>query len=545
MWPYIPLVYLGVVKAALGCAAASVAAELCAAYSLLAWRGLVLGLLVSPLVAVLAILLVTLVAQVLHTPAQPAGTATRASYAAKVKTLEAQAGTAGALRMHKATVSNTFRPHQLNERGVSSGAQVLQAPPGRLDLSDFTHVLEVNTDELWCDLEASATFDTFTEGCLLHGCLPLVIPELRHITVGGAVVGIGIESSSFKHGFFHEGLIEADILLASGRVERIDANTMPDLFNTLPNSLGTFGYLTRVRMRIQRCKPFAKVARKNFFTRDDLIDGLYAACTPDKDFVDAVALSDTGGAVVTATFAASVPADAVRAPVPWSATQQFCRTLLTDGEYYMPIRDYVWRWDADWFWVSQIFPGSSYPVLRWLCGEKLMRSDVFKAFNDTFKPIADSYFGAPPMEHVVQDIVIPKKTIKEFVTRHIETTRAREAGKVKLTRPGGKELVPLWLCPVKGTATTLFPQDPKQVYINIGFWDAIEDARTTGGDKAGVVNKALEQACSELGALKTLYSTCYYSEEDLTRIYGDVSALKKKYDPQGRLRSMYERLARP
>merc|ERR1719401_1881677 len=116
--------------------------------------------------------------------------------------------------MFKATASNTFRPQQIKDR-EASGA--------RLDLSGFVHVLEVNRKELWCDIEASATFETFVDAALAENCAPLVVPELRTITVGGAIVGIGVESSSFRHGFFHEGLMEADILLASGDVVTVSA----------------------------------------------------------------------------------------------------------------------------------------------------------------------------------------------------------------------------------------------------------------------------------------------------------------------------------
>ena len=49
----------------------------------------------------------------------------------------------------------------------------------------------------------------------------VVVPELKTITVGGTIVGIGIESSSFKHGFVHEGMLEADILIAAGNVVTI------------------------------------------------------------------------------------------------------------------------------------------------------------------------------------------------------------------------------------------------------------------------------------------------------------------------------------
>ncbi len=40
--------------------------------------------------------------------------------------------------------------------------------------------------------------------------------------------------------------------------------------------------------------------------------------------------------------------------------------------------DYLWRWDPDWFWVSQIFPGLRSGLVRRLLGEKYLRSDVYK-----------------------------------------------------------------------------------------------------------------------------------------------------------------------
>ena len=45
-------------------------------------------------------------------------------------------------------------------------------------------------------------FDDLLDYTLKYGYMPLVIPELRSITVGGVISGVGIESSSFKHGLF-------------------------------------------------------------------------------------------------------------------------------------------------------------------------------------------------------------------------------------------------------------------------------------------------------------------------------------------------------
>ena len=47
--------------------------------------------------------------------------------------------------------------------------------------------------------------------------MPLVVPQLKTITLGGAVTGLGIESTSFRHGLPHESVREMDVLLRRRR----------------------------------------------------------------------------------------------------------------------------------------------------------------------------------------------------------------------------------------------------------------------------------------------------------------------------------------
>ena len=47
--------------------------------------------------------------------------------------------------------------------------------------------------------------------------MPLVVPQLKTITLGGAVTGLGIESTSFRHGLPHESVREMDVLTGDGR----------------------------------------------------------------------------------------------------------------------------------------------------------------------------------------------------------------------------------------------------------------------------------------------------------------------------------------
>jgi hypothetical protein len=157
----------------------------------------------------------------------------------------------------------------------------------------------------YVDLEASTTFETFVDALLPLGYMPLVVPELRTITVGGAIVGIGLESSSFKHGFVHDGLLEADILLGNGEVVTAKpGGDYDDLFKGIPNSLGSFGYLLRLRMCVQKTKPLVQFTKTWHSSPEKLVKAIEEACKPEKgnNFVDAMALSTTGGMLLEAKF---------------------------------------------------------------------------------------------------------------------------------------------------------------------------------------------------------------------------------------------------
>lgn len=442
--------------------------------------------------------------------------------------------------MFKATTSNTFRPQQIAAREQSQH---------RLDLSTFVHVLEVNAEELWCDIEASATFETFVEETLRVGTAPLVIPELRTITVGGAVVGIGVESSSFRYGFFHEGLLEADLLVASGEVITVrPEGEHAELFRAIPNSLGSFGYLLRLRMRIQKAENTLRIEKVWLDSPESLVSSIEEACKrEDLDFVDAVALGVQGGMLITAKFVAEAEVPKEEHVKSYGVWPQFYTSLLRDGIEYMGTLDYLWRWDADWFWCTQIFPGLNWRVVRWLCGPEILRSDIYKAFNDAvIKNVLQPLSLNKDEELVIQDIEIPLDRSVEWIKEFLRVVPSSRIGKIKLTRPGQPQTVPIWLCPVKGTASPLMPMDHDALYINFGFWDALEGPETKGGMATGRINRALETLCTQLGGKKTLYSSTFWSEEEFYQLYnGEVyKRLKERYDPTGRLRGWYERLTR-
>ena len=156
----------------------------------------------------------------------------------------------GPLRLEKSTISNLFR---YQPRG---------AAVRRLSLGEFNHVLHLDKTARTVEVEGLTTYETVVRHCLKEGFLPLVAPELKHITVGGATVGIGIESTCYRYGFVHDGLREADVLLPGGTIVTARAdNEHADLFNALPNSYGTLGYILRAKIALHPRGPLRAPAR--------------------------------------------------------------------------------------------------------------------------------------------------------------------------------------------------------------------------------------------------------------------------------------------
>ena len=68
------------------------------------------------------------------------------------------------------------------------------------------------------DVQGMCTYEDLVDVTLARGFIPYVVPQLRSITLGGAVTGLGIESTSFRNGLPHESVLEMDVLTGAGEV---------------------------------------------------------------------------------------------------------------------------------------------------------------------------------------------------------------------------------------------------------------------------------------------------------------------------------------
>ena len=140
-----------------------------------------------------------------------------------------------------------------------------------LDTSGLTGVIAVDPDARTADVAGMCTYEDLVAATLPYGLSPLVVPQLKTITLGGAVTGLGIESTSFRNGLPHESVLEMDILTGSGEVVTASPEQNGDLYRAFANSYGTLGYSVRLKIELEPVKPFVALKHLRFHSLQELV----------------------------------------------------------------------------------------------------------------------------------------------------------------------------------------------------------------------------------------------------------------------------------
>ena len=431
------------------------------------------------------------------------------------------------VRLAKKT-SNLFRARAKNPH------------PG-LDVSGLDRVISVDPVAKTADVAGMCTYENLVAATLPYGLAPLVVPQLKTITLGGAVTGLGIESTSFRNGLPHESVLEIDILTGDGSiVTATPTNENSDLFFGFPNSYGTLGYSVRLKIELETVQPYVALRHIRFHdlaTLQSTMNTIADERTYDGERVDYL-----DGVVFTADEAyltVGRQTDDAGPVSDYTGMDIYYRSIQHDSGIKrdrLTIHDYLWRWDTDWFWCSRAF-GAQNPKIRRLWPKKLLRSSFYWkliGYDQRFD-IADRLNkrkGLPANERVVQDIEVPIENTTAYLEWFLENI----------------PIEPVWLCPLRlrepalpvadaARPWPLYPLEPKRTYVNVGFWSAVP----VTPDDPGHANKLIEREVADLDGHKSLYSESFYSPEEFDELYGGehYRLLKKRYDPRGRLLDLY------
>ncbi len=395
----------------------------------------------------------------------------------------------------------------------------------KLDVRTFNEVLRIDRERGCVEAEGMIPYEVLVAECLAHGVMPAVVPQLKTITLGGAVAGIGIEASSQRYGLVHETVEELDVLAADGSVlSCTPANEHSDLFFGFPNSYGTLGYALRVKARTAPVKKYVRLEHLRFERADLFFAELgRRLAAREADFIDGTAFGPEELYLTLGRFSDSAPRVS-----DYGYEHIYYRSIRDQREDWLTASDFIWRWDTDWFWCSKNLLAQN-PLVRRLYGRARLGSKTYTKLMRWNSRVGltralDRLRGVNS-ESVIQDVDIPLDRAGEFFDFY-----ASEIG-----------LWPQWICPIGAQPGAerfaLYPMR-EGWHVNFGFWDVL---RTRAAHEHGHFNRMIEEEVVALGGIKSLYSDSFFPEAQFRRLYGGetYARLKAKYDPQGVFPDLY------
>lgn len=380
-----------------------------------------------------------------------------------------------------------------------------------IDVSRLSNILEINSIENYVLVEPNVPMDKLVEETLRRHLVPPVVMEFPGITVGGGIQGGAGESSSFKHGLFHDTCLEYEIVLGNGDVITTSPTQNGDLFYGTACSYGSLGIITLVKLRLVPAKEFVRLKYHHVNSFEEATKLTEQKSGESVDFVDGIMFSKNRGIVMAGDFA-----DKSDLPVStFSKASDEWFYLHADkiskrrGTYeeLIPTKDYFFRYDRGGFWVGRYaFSYFHLPFvrpLRYLLDRFFKTRTLYRFLHAT--NLSQQYF--------VQDLSLPKETVLKFMYFVNDEMK----------------IYPLWICPLRpGSRDRLSPNILEtDLVINIGVWG--ETSRNY--DEFIRINRNVENKVAELHGRKVLYAHAYYPKDEFWQIYDKkwYDALREKY----------------
>lgn len=379
----------------------------------------------------------------------------------------------------------------------------------KIDISDLNKVIHIDPKRRICIAEPGVTFVDLVNATIKYGLVPIIVPELKTITVGGAVAGCSIESMSYKHGGFHDTCLEYEVITAKGDVLVCTPdNENSLLFQMMHGTFGTLGIISRLKFKLIPAKPFVKVMYEKYNNLEDYKSAIWSHFkNKDVDFMDGIIHSPTEYVLSLANFVDKAP---YAHSYDWMRV--YYKSTKTRKEDYLKTPDYFFRYDKG---VTNVTPKS---FLGRLVFGKFVGSAVILR-------MAEKLHWLIPSDKIpiTLDVFIPFSKVSDFMGWYRKEV----------------DFFPLWCVPYKRVrryewiSTDFLHKTKDELFLDLAIY-----GMKRRGDKN--YYKILEDELMSIGGLKTLISSNYYSESDFWKIWNkNYFEVKRETDPDNIFRDLY------
>ena len=430
----------------------------------------------------------------------------------------------------------------------------------RVDMQDFDAVIEVNMHDQTVLVEPRATMEKIfleTEG---FGLVPKVLPEFKGITVGGAINGAALESSSFRYGQFNDTCLEFEVLLGDGRVVKASREENSDLFYGLSGSYGSLGIITAAKISLTKALPFVLLEYSLASSCKEAVKRMEKLAGDSSiDFLEAIAYAKGSCLIIAGKMTDEAPSevrqlDLSKSYSPWFYQHAIKAYESKVYEELLPLQDYLFRHDRAAFWMGGFavhprllfryalevlgFKGSDLD--RKLFLEEKEKIKVPKDSSLLFRLLFGWMMGTKKLyrflhsgtekwfsnNFCIQDYYLPKESVEAF-TDHVFEECA---------------INPLWLCPVLATNT---PQilSPHQRRDNALLFDV--GVYGMPGRKLGdEVVRELDDLAYSLKGKKMFYGYTFQSREEFWKNYPEdlYDSLRERFSAKTAFSSITDKV---
>lgn len=391
----------------------------------------------------------------------------------------------------------------------------------KLNLKELNHILDINVGRMTCTAEPGVTFDELVRETLRFGLIPYTVPELKTITIGGAVSGCSLESMSFQYGGFHDSCLEYEIITGRGEVVQCSPDNRNDSFQMIHGSYGTLGILSLITFKLLPAHPCVQMRNVLFHDFDSFWNYMRERCEQkDVDFIDGIIHAPDRLVVCEGRM---VPAEENLKLSKYDWLSVYYQSTLDKRVDNLALHDYFFRYDAECHWLSRTVPALEYWPVRMLLGNYLLGSTNLIEWSQKLSPLL-KWKHRPD---VVVDVFIPEHNFARFFELYQKDF----------------DYYPLWIVPYR--APRLYPWLSDEHAERMGTSFLIDCAvyGKPNDDPRIDYSELLERKTYELNGIKTLISRNHYDETTFWSIYNRprYESAKAGLDPDNLFGDLYQK----
>ncbi len=417
-------------------------------------------------------------------------------------------------------------PVRIDKGGVSHFVPLPGDPRKRatpIDISQLKNIISIDPEKRIAVAEPGVTFAEMVQRTLEYGLVPAVVPELEGITLGGAVAGCSIESTSYRLGGFHDSCIEYEIVSGEGEVVTCSEEQDPLIFHMIHGSYGTLGVLTRLTFRLVPAKPYVHLEHRRFERFEDFMREMTERCrAADYEFIDGIIHGPNSFVLCLGQYVDKAP---YLSSYRW--LDIYYKSTLERTEDYLTTPDYFFRYDTECHWLSRSVPGLESKPVRFLLGRQVLGSTNLIRWSNRLDKLIGTVKKRPD---VVCDYFVPMRNFQHFFEWYAKDF----------------DYWPLWVIPYRMPRP--YPWISEEHAARFGD-ELFVDCAVYGkenGDPQVDWSEVLEKKTYEMGGIKTLISRNHHSEDEFWRIFDKehYEAAKQRLDPRRVFPGLYEKMHR-